>query len=353
MGYHNPQQFSNLRIITSTQLTWCYLSLPLCPASKAQLLTHQARPVEAHQEQMDKLLETFPGYLRRWQKTKRNPNGTSQVVPRQYRFSGEHLGSLPTLQRRAFPSPLTMVETQQHSRSGWRRAPQLFTPQKVGSPGTFIHLGLQTASAKRTTYTCSSGCKGQAGHLPRRAETQTNVGEEIEKKIFFFFFPCITSSQSRASRGKAIPLQARTSHPHPRDLPAQPGAGRERSSQSHLPAPPHHWPHIRHGSPFPKMHLLDKTLSSPTPRWLFPTQLLPTKKLLLHQVAAKDPERSFNLQNSQGVGGRGTSWNSLLAQQLTHLHGAEARTTQLSPQTHTLPHQATGKEKKTKIPGWA
>lgn len=205
MGYHNPQQFSNLRIITSTQLTWCYLSLPLCPASKAQLLTHQARPVEAHQEQMDKLLETFPGYLRRWQKTKRNPNGTSQVVPRQYRFSGEHLGSLPTLQRRAFPSPLTMVETQQHSRSGWRRAPQLFTPQKVGSPGTFIHLGLQTASAKRTTYTCSSGCKGQAGHLPRRAETQTNVGEEIEKKIFFFFLPLhyILTEQS----------QQRQSHP--------------------------------------------------------------------------------------------------------------------------------------------
>lgn len=214
MGYHNPQQFSNLRIITSTQLTWCYLSLPLCPASKAQLLTHQARPVEAHQEQMDKLLETFSGYLCRWQKTKRNPNGTSQVVPRQYHFSGEHLGSLPTLQRRAFPSPLTMVETQQHSRSGWRRAPQLFTPQKVGSPGTFIHLGLQTASAKRTTYTCSSGCKGQAGHLPHRAETQTNVGEEIEEKIFFFF------SSPALHPHRAEPAEAKPSRfkPGPRIL---------------------------------------------------------------------------------------------------------------------------------------
>lgn len=188
--------------------------------------------------------------------------------------------------------------------------------------------------------------------MPRRAERlKPTLGREWKKDLSFLF-PCITSSQSRASRGKAIPLQAQTSHPHPRGLPAQPGAGRERSSQSHLPAPPHHWPHIRHGSPFPKMHLLDKTLSSPTPQWLFPTQLLPTKKLLLHQAAAKDPERSFNLQNSQGVGGRGTPWNSPLAQQLTHLHGAEVRTTQLSPQTHPLPHQATGK-KETITPGWA
>ena len=186
-------------------------------------------------------------------------------MPWQYCFLGEHLGSLPTLQE-SFPistdhggnTAAQQVRLEKGcpawppSSSPRRRLPRDLHPFRAAncrSQTHDLHVFLWVRGAGRP-------------FAKQRGGTQTRAGEGIEERAPHTH----TSSLSRASRGKAILLQAWTLRPHPRGLPAQPqpGVGR-RKIQLEGPTPPHHWPHIRHSSPFPKMHLLDETLSSPAP----------------------------------------------------------------------------------------
>lgn len=256
--------------------------------------------------------------------------------------------TLPTIQE-SFPIS---------SSQGGKSAAQQDGPEKgcpahypaEHSPGTFIQAGPQPAAAKGMTSTSSSGCEGQAGPLPSREERiKPGLGKEWKKKHFSPPPPhYILTEQGQQRQSHPAPSLHLTSSPprfactsHSRKRKIQPEGPR-------CPLPRTAWPHLRHGLPSPKMHLVDKTFSSLTPRQLFPTQPLPTEKPLLHQVAAKDPGKGFNLQNSWVMGGRGTLWESPSAWQLTHPHGAETRDhSALSPDSHpctSSQRQGKGKE---------
>lgn len=99
---------------------------------------------------------------------------------------GNTWGTYP-LSRRAFPSPVTMVEMQQDGRSGWRRAAQ---PQhSVCTPGTFIRFS-QTHKLHVPQY------ERQADPLPKRKERLKPILKSKWKKQYFFFLPALHPHQA-------------------------------------------------------------------------------------------------------------------------------------------------------------